>query len=53
MQKAGNGCDLPSNPVVKFLHFHCREHRFDPWLGDLDATSHVVWPKGEKKAMAF
>ena len=21
-------------PVVKTLHFNCREHGFNPWLGD-------------------
>ena len=26
--------DLPGGPVVKNLHFHCREHRFDPWSGN-------------------
>ena len=25
--------DFPGSPVVKTLHFHCRGHRFDPWLG--------------------
>ena len=23
---------LPSGPVVKILHFQCRNHRLDPWL---------------------
>ena len=26
--------DFPDGPVVKTLHFHCRGHRFDPWLGN-------------------
>ena len=24
--------DFPSGPVVKFLHFQCRGHGFNPWL---------------------
>ena len=31
--------------VVKTPCFHCRGHRFDPWLGKEDPTSWVVWPK--------
>ena len=23
---------LPGDPVVRTLYFHCRGHRFDPWL---------------------
>ena len=26
--------DFPGGPVVKTLHFHCRGHGFDPWLGN-------------------
>ena len=26
--------DLPSGPVVKTLHFHCRGRRFNPWSGN-------------------
>ena len=26
--------NFPDLPVVKTLRFHCREHRFDPWLGN-------------------
>ena len=26
--------DFPCGPVVKTLCFHCRGHRFDPWLGN-------------------
>ena len=25
---------LPDSSVVKTLHFHCRGHRFIPWLGN-------------------
>ena len=25
---------LPSGPVVKTLHFHCKAHGFDLWLGN-------------------
>ena len=26
--------DFPAGPVVKNPRFHCRGHRFDPWLGN-------------------
>ena len=26
--------DFPIGPMVKTLRFHCREHGFDPWLGN-------------------
>ena len=26
--------DFPGGPVVKTLHFHCREHGLDSWLGN-------------------
>ena len=26
--------DFPGHPVIKTLHFHCRERGFDPWLGN-------------------
>ena len=26
--------DLPGRPAVKALPFHCRGHRFNPWLGN-------------------
>ena len=25
---------FPGGPVVKILHFHCKEHRFDSWSGN-------------------
>ena len=27
--------EFPGRSVVNTLHFHCREHRFDPWSGKL------------------
>ena len=27
--------DFPGGPVVRTLHFHCREPGFDPWLGKI------------------
>ena len=26
---------------------------FDPWLGNQDPTSHVVWPKKKKKCVYY
>ena len=26
--------DFPGGPVVKIPYLHCREHGFDPWLGN-------------------
>ena len=26
--------DFPSDPFVKILHYQCRGHGFDPWLGN-------------------
>ena len=37
--------DFPGGPVVRTLCFHGREQGFNPWLGDLDPTCCVVWPK--------
>ena len=28
--------DFPGSPVVTTPHFHCREHKFSPWLGNQD-----------------
>ena len=41
--------DSPGGPVVSPLCFHGREYGFGPWLGDLDPTCCVVWPKEKKK----
>ena len=40
--------DFPGGPVVKTLRFHCRGHRFDPWLGNYDPTCHEA--RSEKKS---
>ena len=41
---------FPGGPVVKILHFHCREHGFDLWSGNniLSAVA-VQWGKKKKK----
>ena len=36
---------FPRGPVVKTPHFHCRRHRFSPWLGNEDPTCWAMWPK--------
>ena len=41
--------DFPGGPVVKTLHFHCRGHRFDTWLGNYDLSYWAVWPKVNKQ----
>ena len=40
--------DFPNGPVVKTPCFHCKEHGFDPWLGNEDPAGHRPWPRGEK-----
>ena len=30
--------DVPGDPVVKTLCFHCRGQRFDPWFGELGSS---------------
>ena len=37
--------DFPDSAVVETLGFHCREHRFDPWSGNMGS---YMLP-GEKK----
>ena len=37
--------DFPGCPVVKTLHFQCREHGFNPWSGKKDPTCRMVQPK--------
>ena len=37
--------DFPGSPGVKTLQFQCREHRFDPWLGNFPACHAVQPPK--------
>ena len=31
--KKGHNWDFPGSPVVRTLSFHCRGHKFNPWLG--------------------
>ena len=32
---SGNSCwNFPAIPVVKTLCFQCKEHEFNPWLGN-------------------
>ena len=38
-------------PVVKTLHFYCRGHWLDPWLGNSGPTRHTAWPKKKKKLL--
>ena len=40
---------FPGGPVVKTLHFQCRGHEFDPWLGNWDPTCRAAQPKKTKK----
>ena len=37
--------DCPGRPVVKTSYFQCREHRFNPCLGNWDLTCCTAWPK--------
>ena len=37
--------DFPGGPVVKTPCFKWQGLRFNPWLGNLDSTCHVMWPK--------
>ena len=40
--------DFPGGPLVKTPCFQCREHGFDPWLGNLRSPCVTVQPKKEK-----
>ena len=45
-----NKCwDFPGGPVVKTPCFHCRGHRFDPWLGKIPMPHGVTGKKKKKK----
>ena len=35
--------------MVKTLHFHCRGHRFDPWLGKFHIPHDVAGKKKKKR----
>ena len=37
--------DFPGSPEVTTPHFHCREHEFNPWLGNQDPA----WGEVKKK----
>ena len=41
--------DFPGGPVVRTLHFQCRGHIFNPWLGDLPISCCVAKKKKKKK----
>ena len=41
--------ELPWHPVVKTLRFHCRGHKFGPWLGYKIPHAVVAWPKKKRK----
>jgi hypothetical protein len=34
--------DFPGVPVLKTLHFHCRGHVCDSWLGNSDPRCHTA-----------
>ena len=35
--------------MVRILGFHCHGPGFNPWSGNVDPASRVVWPKKKKK----
>ena len=43
--KGGRLGERPGGPVVRTSYFHCRSHRFNPWLGNWDPTGRMVQPK--------
>ena len=36
--------------LIKTWPFHCQGPRFNPWLGNQDPTSHVVWTEKTSQA---
>ena len=44
--------DFPDGPVVKSLHFHCRECGFGPWSGNWGPTGPSAQPKNKEKLQA-
>ena len=40
--------DFPGGPVVRTLYFHCREHRFSPWLTKRDPVCSAKKKSGIK-----
>ena len=45
--------DFPSHPVVQTPHFHCREHRFNPWSRNQDLANLKTWPKEKKERVGL
>ena len=43
--------DFPGGPLVKTLHFQCKDLGFDPWLGNGDPTCCTIRPKEKKIGM--
>ena len=41
--------DFPGGPVVRTLYFHCREHRFSPWLMNREPICSAKKKKGRIK----
>ena len=39
--------EFPGGPVVRTLHFQCREHGFSPWLGNSHKMRGVAKKKKE------
>ena len=44
-----HGGEFPGSPVVGRLHFHCRGHKFIPWLGNQDPASLEAGSKKKKR----
>ena len=40
---------FPAGPVVKIPCFHCKGHRFEPWMGNRDPTCPLALPKESKQ----
>ena len=43
--------DLAGGQVAKILHFQCRGHGFDPWLGGGSPRCHIALPKKNPKIL--
>ena len=44
--------ELSGGPVVRILHFHCRGHGFNPWLGNQDPACCIA-QKRKKNEIKF
>lgn len=42
--------DLAGDRVVQILHFQCRRHGFDPWLGEGSPRCHTALPENKTKS---